>query len=118
MIFTIPASRSSHFKTLERRFAAAGIPLFNYKAIKINDDKVTLAFDALLVIYESYCESSEPKSAAFRFAVASFLRSYICNYSDQQLYDLLSNKKHWFFERCATHENKSHRRPKGGQTEQ
>ncbi len=90
--FTILASRSSHFKTLERRFAEAGVPLFNYKAIKINDDKVTIAFDALLVLYDGYRASHAPTTPAFRYAVASFLRSYVCNYSDQQLYDLLGNK--------------------------
>ncbi len=94
--FTILASRSSHFKTLERRFAASGIPLFNFKAIKINDDKVTIAFDALLVIYQNYTESNAPFSPSFRYAVASFLRSYVCNYTDQQLFDLLGNKNNDF----------------------
>ncbi len=90
--FTILATRGTHFDDIERRFIAEGIPLYQDRDEKLQDDKVVIALNAMLTIFDAYTKETQPTSYEFRFAVASFLRSFINNYTDQQLLDLMGNK--------------------------
>ncbi len=87
--FAILVSRKNDFPTIEKTFLEVGIPIF------VDDDKtdrtdvVFIALVALLQLYVSYTKEEYPNTYEYRFAVASFLRSFVNNYSDQQLLDLM-----------------------------
>ena len=90
--FTILISRGSHFAAIEKRFINAGIPLYVSRGEDTSSDKVIIALKSLLRLYVSYAKEPLPKDYEFRFAVASFLRSFVNNYTDQALLDLMGYK--------------------------
>lgn len=91
--FTILISRKTHFATIEKRFIGAAIPLYVSQDEDTSSEKVNIALKSLLRIYVSYAKEDIPKDYDFRFAVASFLRSFVNNYTDQALLDLMGHKQ-------------------------
>lgn len=91
--FTIIISRTTHFSSIERRFIDAGIPLNVARAEETSGEKVNIALKSLLRIYLAYSKEEIPTHYEFRFAVASFLRSFVNNYTDQALLDLMGYNK-------------------------
>lgn len=87
--FAILVSRKNEFPTIEKTFLDAGIPIFVDDDKTDRSDVVFIALVALLQIYVSYTKEDYPNTYEYRFAVASFLRSFVNNYSDQQLLDLM-----------------------------
>lgn len=94
--FTILISRSTHFDKVEQRFIKAGIPIFVAHDETVSNDLVLIAVKSLLKIFNGFQSSSQPTGFVFRHAVASFLRSFVNNYTDQQLFELMRDKNNDF----------------------
>ena len=89
--FAILVSRKTNFPIIEKNFLQAGIPIFLDDDKTDKTDKVFVALLALLELYNGYTKEEMPDYYEFRFAVASFLRSFVNNYSDQALLDLMGD---------------------------
>lgn len=94
--FAILVSRKTNFDKFEKAFLNAGIPLFLDDDKTEIDEKVFVALTSVLKLFVAYSKESSPQDYSFRFEVASFLRSFVNNYSDQALLDLIGNKNRDF----------------------
>ncbi|MGI6734821.1 MAG: UvrD-helicase domain-containing protein [Bacilli bacterium] len=94
--FTILLSQGTKFDDIERRFIDAGIPVYVHRDEKASENNINIAINNLLRIYIAYTKDDEPRGYEFRLAVASFLRGFVNNYTDQALFDLLKDEN-WDF---------------------
>lgn len=88
--FTILINKKGHFEVFEKMFRENAIPLLVEKDEKLTDQKVLIALRSALTLFSSYCKHEQPESQVFRRAAASFLRSFVIEYTDQQLLDLFN----------------------------
>lgn len=89
--FAILVSRKTHFSRIENNFLNAGVPIFLDDDKTIKEEKVFIALVSLIKLFVYYLKEAQPTHADYRFEVASFLRSFVNNYTDQELLDLMGN---------------------------
>lgn len=91
--FVILMDRSSNFSLYKKIFNYLKIPLSIYKDETLNDSTCFLVIKNLIKVLLSFNEKSFDTN--FRFAMVSVLRSFLFEYQDQEIYDLLQSSS-WY----------------------
>jgi len=91
--FVILMDRSSSFDLYKKIFNYLKIPISIEKDETLNDSTCFLVIKNLLKVLLSYTEKNFDTN--FRFSFVSVLRSFLFNYQDQAIYDLLQSSS-WY----------------------
>ena len=87
--FVILLDRAKDFELYKKIFEYKGIPLSIYKDEKVNDEMILVIIKNLLI---SLCKIHNKEfDNEFKHSFVSILRSFVFEYSDQEIFNLFSN---------------------------
>lgn len=89
--FCILADRGTSFSTYQKVFNEYGVPLFIIDNVDISKSPVIFVIKNILVLTKCLMEK-DFTSGIFNHAFISVLRSYLFEMSDEEIYNIISNK--------------------------
>lgn len=89
--FAILLRKKSRFQVFVQVFEANGIPLNNLISSDLKENDPVIVLQSLVGLLDALINNN--KDIDINHLFASVARSYVCGYSDQQLYDILYEEK-------------------------
>lgn len=88
----IIVDKSPNFSLFKKIFEYLGIPLSIEKKQDIKDNSLTKTLISLLFVLNGV--RTKIYDTKFKHALVSVLRSFICEYKDEEIYDIITNEKY------------------------
>ncbi len=90
--FAILLATSKHFDLYKKIFQYFGIPMNKSSRLNLNEEvEISLFANIIKLII---CRRDNVLDEEFKYALVSILRSYLFSYTDQEIFDIITNKNY------------------------